>query len=667
MKKLLAILTLIAFFGCAEKNHELKLPALITNNMVLQQKSMVNLWGWSDARAKINIEASWGKNAEAFTSNDGKWTATIETLAFGGPYTIKIKAGLTEKVIDNVMIGEVWLCSGQSNMEMPLKGWPPNDTITNSAGEIASSNNPGIRMFTVVKNTSVKPLEECKGTWEISSPETAGNFSATAYYFGLKLNKELGIPVGLIHSSWGGTPAESWTSPDLIGIVQGYESVSDDLKKAIESGAAYDKFLSTLDKIPLENLPKEHPFQNLNLNDSAFLAATLDLSGWKEIKIPQLWENAGLPGFDGVVWFEKDFEFNGLITDEIEFNLGPVDDMDATYLNGVKIGSNELDGLYQLERNYKVPAGLLKKGTNRLAVKVTDTRGGGGIYGKTNPVLIKGEKVLVDLGGTWKFKPAATLRGTDLFVYGEGGKSFDAFKGSVMVANEYSPTTLYNAMIAPLVPYTLKGAIWYQGESNVGRGKQYETLFPTMITGWRKAWNQGNFPFYYVQIAPFNYGDDANERTAELRDAQFKTLSMVNTGMAVTMDIGNPVNIHPANKKDVGTRLALWALNKDYGKSDVVFSGPLYKSVTFSGEKAEVEFSFAESGLVLKGDDSFFELAGSDGVFYPAKASISESKIIVTSDKVKKATQVRYAWADDCVPNLFNGAGLPASPFKTVK
>lgn len=664
MKKLFALAIVIFMIGCTVKNPEIKLPAVISDNMVLQQNKQVNLWGWSEAKARITVEASWGKSAEAVTGADGKWMVQLETPAAGGPFSVTIKSGETEKLINNVMVGEVWLCSGQSNMEMPLKGWAPNDTINFSASEIASSDYPGIRMFTVTKSTAAAPLDDCNGTWVVSSPATSGDFSATAYFFGLKLHKELGIPVGLIHSSWGGTPAESWTSGELIGSVPGYESFAAEIQENQKNLKEFEAFLAKLENIPFDKLPKENPFTDLNLNDSAFLSA--DVSSWKEMTVPQTWENAGLPGFDGIAWFIRDFEYDGSVYPEgVELYLGPVDDMDATYINGQKIGSNEVSGVWSLERVYPIPEDLLKKGTNRIAVKVTDNQGGGGIYGKKNPAIIKGDKVLADFGGAWKYKPAALFRSSTVYVYGEGEKSYEGFTGKTITMNEYTPTMLYNAMIAPLVNYTLEGAIWYQGEANVGRGKQYETLFPAMITSWRNAWKQGDFPFYYVQIAPYNYGENANETTAELRDAQLKTLSLANTGMAVTMDIGNPVNIHPANKKDVGERLAFWALDKTYKKEGVVCSGPLFKKAVFNGAQAEVEFDYG-TGLELRGKESFFEIAGPDGIFHPAKATVDHDKIVAISDKVKEAKQIRYAWADDCVPNLFNGAGLPASPFKSV-
>lgn len=667
MKKLTWIAMLILIISCSKQNPEIKLPALFSDNMVMQQEAQVNVWGWSKAGAEITVEASWGATATTKAGTDGKWMTSIETPSFGGPFNVSVKSGAETKTITNVMIGEVWLCSGQSNMEMPMKGWPPRDTIWGHETEIANSGNYNIRMFTVTKSVAIKPTSDCIGSWEVSSPENTGNFSATAWYFGKKISSELGVPVGLIHSSWGGTPAEAWTSIDNVETVDGYTNIRQKLEDAADDYEKFEEYITKMDFIPFTTLPKERPYENLNLNDSAFVATSLNISTWRTMNIPSLWEADGLPGYDGIVWLERDFEYNDDVYPEgLELYIGAVDDMDATYLNGVKLGSMEYDGVYNIERKYPIPQGLLKKGNNRVAVKVTDTGGGGGIFGPSAPAVVKGENRLVELGGEWKYMPCAVFYKGKVVIYGEGEKSYDSAPHVEFAIDQNAPTSLYNGMIAPLVPYTMKGAIWYQGEANVGRGKQYETLFPTMITNWRKDWDQGNFPFYFVQIAPYNYGVDANESTAALRDAQFKTLSLENTGMVVTMDIGNPGNIHPGNKKDVGERLALWALAKDYNQEGVVCSGPLYKSASFNKNTVEIEFDYAESGLVLNSSDSFFEIAGTDGEFYSAKAKTEGSKIVVSSPKVKDAKQVRYGWADDCEPNLFNAEGLPASPFKAI-
>lgn len=666
MKNLLLITSLLILFACESNKNEISLPALISNNMVLQQNTDAKLWGWSKAGAKIEIETSWGFEVKTTTNSDGKWEVIVKTPSYGGPYTIEIESGNNEILINNVMIGEVWLCSGQSNMEMPLQGFLPNDTIQGSANTIANSTNPNIRMFTVAKHFAINPEKNCVGNWKESKPENAKDFSATAYFFGKKLYDELGIPIGLIQSSWGGTPAESWTSSEYIERIEEYENFSEDLIEAQANYKKLDAFVNQLQALSIADLPKEKPYEGIDLNDEKFLSPNLDISSWKTIKVPSLWENNEMPGFDGIVWLQKEFDFNGDITSsDIELYLGPIDDMDATYLNGVKIGSHEITGVYNVDRTYPIPANTLLKGKNRVAVRIIDTGGGGGIYGVEAPKLTSNKKKIIDLGGDWNYLPIATLYSNKIIQYGENELSYEASPKMKIVLDQYAPTVLYNGMIEPLLPYSIKGAIWYQGESNIGRGKQYESLFPNMISNWRDKWNQGDFPFYYVQIAPYYYGPDSDEPTAELRDAQLKTLSLKNTGMVVTMDIGNPTNIHPSNKTDVGERLALWALAKDYNK-EVVYSGPIFKKATFQKNVVEIEFDFAEGGLVLKGDETFVEIAGSNGKFYPAKVKIAGNKLVANSMKVRNAKQIRYAWADDCEPNLFNIEGLPASPFKAI-
>ncbi|MBN2807231.1 MAG: glycosyl hydrolase family 2, partial [Prolixibacteraceae bacterium] len=645
MKKFIlwaAILTLVA---CSGEKPELKLPSLVSDHMVLQQNTTVNFWGWNTPGKEVTVVCDWGAEATSTTDANGKWQLQLETPAFGGPYNVSVSSGKTKIEISDVLIGEVWICSGQSNMEMPLKGWPPNDTIEGSAKAIAHSANDQLRMFTVTRRVAMSPADDCIGRWELSHPETAGNFSATAYFFGKQLQETLGIPVGLIHSSWGGTVAEAWTSLQEVSTVEGFEDFAERAENARADYQKYQVFLSKLEKIPFSSLPLDQPFANLNLNDSAYVNPSTDLSTWKTLEVPGLWETSVLPGFDGVVWVQKDFEYDGTVYPEgLELYLGPIDDMDATYLNGVKLGSNEKAGVYQLERSYAIPQGLLREGMNRVAVKITDTGGGGGIYGFNAPAIVKAGERLLDLGGTWNYQPIAIFNDQNLVVFAEGELSYDAMPKLSVSFDQNTPTVLYNGMIHPLLPYAIKGAIWYQGESNVGRGAQYESLFPTMISNWRIDWQQGAFPFYFVQISPYDYGTDADESVSALRFAQFKTLELENTGMVVTMDIGNPKNIHPANKNDVGKRLALWALSKTYQQEGIVCSGPLFKQAEFNKQKVEIQFDYAENGLVMSDGKSYFEIAGNDGVFYPAKAEIKGSVVVLSSPKVKDAASVRYAW-----------------------
>lgn len=665
MKKLLLWAVLLSFMACTDDQPALKLPALVSDHMVLQQEAMVNFWGWNAPGKEVSIQSDWGIDARTTTNPDGKWLIQVETPSFGGPYKVIVSSGKTSIEINDVMIGEVWVCSGQSNMEMPMKGWPPRDSIEGSAQAIAASANSQLRMFTLNRRVAMSPADDCTGSWEVSSPVTAGNFSATAFFFGRKIQEELGVPVGLIHSSWGGTPAEAWTSLPVVSTIDGFQDYAQRAESALADYDLYLEFLENLESIPFSSLPADQPFANLNLKDSAYIDASIDLSVWKQLEVPGLWETEALPGFDGVVWLQKDFEFDGSVYPEgLELYLGPIDDMDATYLNGVKLGSNEKAGVYQLERSYAIPQGLLREGSNRISVKVTDTGGGGGIYGIKTPALLKAGERLLDLGGKWHYKPVAIYNDQNLLVFGEGELSYEALPKLSVSFDQNSPTVLYNGMIHPLLNYVIKGAIWYQGESNVGRGLQYETLFPAMISNWRNDWKLGAFPFYFVQIAPYNYGPDANESVSALRIAQLKTVELENTGMVVTMDIGNPQNIHPANKHDVGGRLALWALSKTYQNEGMVFSGPLFKNAEFKKHQVEVFFNYAENGLVLSNGDNYFEIAGTDGVYYPARPIINGTSVLLTSPKVKEAASVRYAWCDDCVPNLFNAEGLPASPFR---
>lgn len=664
MKNLFLFLSIVLLAACSTKQDELKLPSIVSDNMVLQQQKQVNLWGWSNPEASVTIDASWGATANATASPEGEWLAQIETPTFGGPYTITFKTGSKEITVTNVLIGEVWLCSGQSNMEMPMKGWP-GGPIENSEEDIANANYPDIRMFTVKQRISLEPVDDCVGSWEVTTPETVGNFSATGYYYGLKLYKELEIPVGLIHSSWGGTPAESWTNLEFISKVDGFQKYAQELTEGRESYQAFMAFLASLKNIPMEDLPADAPYVDLDLNNASFIGDEELKEGWNDLEIPGLWEGTVLPGFDGVVWLAKEFEYNG-DGNSLKLYLGPVDDMDVTYLNGVRIGSHELTGFYSVPRTYDIPEGVLKNGVNRILVKVIDSGGGGGIFGRSAPAVLNNEERIIELGGNWKFKPAAVFQNSNIYVFGDGEKSFTGFSGRPMNFDQNSATVLYNGMISPIDNFTIQGAIWYQGEANVGRGKQYESLFPTMISCWRASWNQGDFPFYFTQIAPYDYGPNSDESVSEVRFAQLKTLALNNTGMAVTMDVGNARNIHPAKKREVGERLALWALAKTYGMEEIVYSGPLYESASFNGNKVEVTFNNIGSGLKLTDNESYFEVAGSDNKFYKATAKVNNDKITVSSPKVKAIQQVRYAWSDDCTPNLFNVEGLPASPFIAV-
>lgn len=665
MKYRIWFFTLMLISSFSHGQIKLEIPAIFGDNMVLQRNSRAELCGDALPDAKIEIAASWGEQLTAEAGSDGKWNIGIPTPDAGGPYELKIISGREIFTLKEILIGEVWLCSGQSNMEMPLKGWPPNDPILNSDDEIAKADFPEIRLFTVQRKVSAEKLDDVTGAWNSCTPETASSFSATAYFFGRKLYEELQIPIGLIHSSWGGTPAEAWTDVKFLKDVPGFQDFAEQLEEMIPRQNEFKTWLDGHPTVKIEDINSPTEFVDIDFGDAAFSAGKAN-ENWGEIELPVTWESTEVGNFDGAVWFAKSVdipaEWDGR---ELVLELGPIDDMDATYVNGKKVGGYETGGHWQTVRKYKVSSEILLEGENKIAVRVIDTQGGGGIYGKESSMKIYPADEInsaISLAGIWKYYPVAEYTGGKFYLYSKSENELKFRPGFIVSVNANSPTMLYNAMIHPISGYTIRGAIWYQGESNTGRAAQYEKLFPAMIQSWRSAWGY-DFPFYFTQIAPYRYGDDANSQ--ELRDAQRKSLAVPKTGMAVTLDIGNVENIHPANKQDVGKRLALWALKNDYGKS-VLPSGPLYKTMKINGDKISLEFDYTGEGLVLKeAEKSEFLIAGEDRIFHPAEAVIARDKVVVWSEEIKNPKSVRYSWSNTSGAQLFNKEGLPASTFRT--
>ena len=462
--KRIVFLFFILFLSNTAVSAKVSLPAMFTSHMVLQQRAENRIWGKADPGSRIELTTGWdGRRYQGLADKEGDWQIEFITPAYGGPYTIDISDGDTIR-LDDILIGEVWLCSGQSNMEMPLAGW---GEVTNFKEEIANANYPQIRLLQTEHVTSNVPLENValnSAGWEVCSPQTVADFSSVAYFFAREIYKKTNVPIGLIHTSWGGTVAEAWVS-----------------------------------KTSLSSMPD-----------------------FKEV--------------------------------------------------GTKLLEND--------------------GPNR-------------------------------------------------------------------------PTVLYNAMIHPFINYRIKGVIWYQGESNADRAEQYQTLFPLLIRDWRAQWGSGDFPFYFVQLANFMKKDEGvvqQSNWAELREAQRQTLAVPNTGMAVSIDIGDAEDIHPKNKYEVGRRLALIALNRSYGEKNE-YSGPMVKSLKKKKSEIHVKFDHA-AGLNSKGTLAGFSVAGSDGIFHPAEARIVSGRVVVTSAVVNDAVEIRYGWANNPDANLYNGAGLPASPFR---
>lgn len=643
MKKVCLIIVAVSVFFI-DASAQLQLPDIISDSMVLQQNTNAPIWGWASAGEKVEVSGSWSnKPMKTLADKDGKWMVKLATPKAGGPYDVTIKANET-KTLHGILIGEVWICSGQSNMEMPLAGWGESTPVNNSAQEIAKANYPAMRLFVAQKKVAFSPQQNVKGKWQTCSPATVAQFSAAGYFFGLELFNHLHVPVGLMDVTWGGTIAEAWTSEASLRTMGDFNKDLDQIKL----------MATHADEMMAKDKRNEAAWKEALAQNNNDFANDITDTSWHIMSLPTTWENAGYPDLDGIAWFKKTIDVPASWAGkQLKLDLGPIDDNDVTYFNGSAVDSTMKEGSWMAERHYVIPADLVKAGKNFIAVKVIDNAGNGGIYGK------KEQLKLYPAG--WNVNDGIHLSGDWLF-------KIEAIKPKpAMSNNPNQPSVLYNGMIAPLVPFAIKGAIWYQGESNVGRARQYETLFPLLISDWRKQWKEGKFPFYFVQIAPYNYGGDSTQAAA-LRDAQRRTLNeSENTGMAVTMDIGNTTNIHPADKQDVGKRLAYWALNKTYGEKNVVYSGPLYKSMEVKGNKIIVSFTNTDGGLTSNNKPlKDFEILGADNTWKPATANIEGDKIVVQSADIAKPIAVRYAFYSYAEGSLFNGKGLPASSFTSV-
>ena len=658
---LIHFLFFLPSFAFQDKNDtiSLQLTSLFSDHMVLQQKSNVKFWGTDKPNNEITISTSWENESKTIVDINGHWNVSIGTPSAGGPFKIEIKSNQHKIVLNDIMIGEVWLASGQSNMEMTLMGWPPNDIINNADEEIAKSSNSKIRMFNVEKQISINPLGDVKGSWKVSSPEETKNFSASAYFFAKELFKKLQVPIGIINSSWGGTPAESWTSKKTIDTFNEFKSVT----QSINTSDLFKNELKWFSQFKAIGIPTTNEqWINLNLLDNLIVEKSYNDSDWEEIQLPGRYDNQINGGeFNGAVWFRKNIVIDNLDSDYI-LTIGAVDDMDETYVNGHKIGGLIGMGFWNKKREFKIPKSILKKGNNTIAVRAIDAEGVGEIIGPMT--LSNDNNIKVSLNGNWKYKLIAEIYNNKFYLYGINNIDFNSRIKTIKL-NSGVPTVLYNGMINPLVPYTIKGVIWYQGESNVGRADQYENLFPAMIRDWREKWNY-DFPFYYVQIAPYQYNinkDSSLDQSQELREAQRNSLKTKNTGMVVTMDIGNFNNIHPSNKQDIGSRLARLALSNNYS-INIVPSGPIFNGLKVIGSKLILEFENPGSRLISKGDLLGFEIAGADKKYVFANATIINNQVELYSDKIKNPLYARYAWKDKAVPSLFNLEGLPASSFK---
>ena len=698
-KNYISILSFLLFVSCSidKKESELILASIFSDSLVLQQMYDTALWGKSKPNEIITVKGSWGKEASTQSNEKGDWELKLSTPKAGGPYTITIQTSNNSILLKDVMIGEVWLSSGQSNME-----WKMNqcvNCIDNQDEEISKVNNNEIRMFTVPMDLSGELIKKSK--WLVANPKNAEEFSATAYYFARKLNKELKIPIGIVNTSWGGTRVEAWTSnrklmsisstKDKVPEEQDYDLLQIEFKRLNDSIklAVQNKFGFKTFEIPEwtedETLWEfyEKGWSNFDIEDKEFREVNFDDSNWSqweskytdygninyqsEGRFESAFEESNKLLSDGVIWFRTKIIIDDISEDyQLVVEKG-IDDTDQTYFNGELIGNTFS---WSRKRSYNIPKELLIKGENVLAVRISDLRGGGGF---NSPVIIKNSKIKKQLVfSEFKFKHHAFIINASSVIIHNLSHEELIKKSSYLLDNipmQYrindpnGYSALFKKMLTPVMPYTIKGTIWYQGESNVDNNYEYQELFTGMIEDWRENWGY-DFSFYYVQIAPFKYG--VFQESQKLREAQRKTLKTTSkTGMVVLMDIGEEEDIHPHNKQDVGKRLALLALEKDY-EYDIISSGPLYKSHEIFKNYIDIDFDHKGSGLNSTGKLEDFEIAGEDKIFYPALAEIIDNKVRVSSSMIKYPKHVRYGWKNWTVGTLFNKEGLPASSFNSI-
>ena len=624
----------------AQTATNVRLPRLVADHMVLQRDRPVGVWGWADPGGRVTVRLA-GASASATVGADRTWRAELPAMGAGGPYTMTVDGARTTTVRD-VLVGEVWLASGQSNMEFPLR------RVDGAEAEVAAAQYPEIRLFSVPYRWALTPQDDLDGgAWEPATPESAAGFSAVAYLFGRQLHAELGVPVGLIDASWGGSAAEAWVSaaalttlPDVEPLAAPYvadpQATADSLDAENDAGlAAWAGEMQSADA-GFAARP--------TWRDPAF-----EPDGWGTMALPGRWEENGLPSFNGTVWFRRTVtlpaDWAGA---DLEFRTERIEDQDSTWVNGVAIGSRTQVGD---ARRYRVPADILRPGENVITVWVHDRTGFGGL---TAPVeLVHPDGRTMPLDGPWRYRVGTQI--------GPG-------PAQPRLLWHQQPGLLFNGLIAPLTASSIRGALWYQGESNTRRAFGYRTLLPTLVADWRDRWAEGAFPFLVVQLPNFHgRGDDPNEPSswAELREAQSMIRRLPNTGVTVTIDLGDPDDIHPTNKQDVADRLARQALADVYGRA-VVGAGPTVLGRWREGEAVRLLFGGVGGGLVARGGAlDGFAVAGSDRRFVWADARIEGRTVVVSSPAVADPVAVRYGWADNPAVTLYNAEGLPAEPFRT--
>ena len=605
------------------------------DNMVLQRGKVNTIWGWSDPGDKVQVQVG-RMHASGVAGTDRRWEVKIHSPHAGGPYTVTIKGHSTVE-LHNVLVGDVWLCGGQSNMQVGLRG------VRNADEEIKAANFSEIRFYSVAQRAAYHHVSVPEGTWEVVSPEIADRLSAVAYYFARKVQHEIHVPIGLVVDAVGGTPAEAWTSAEALRPLKDFDVPLAELEKRTATGGPeYGNYVM-------------HWYDQYDVGlKGNWSAADFDDSKWKSVDIPGGFAELGVPDTPAVVWFRREIMLPETIPPgRTSILLGSIERMDTVYINGKQVGAS---AWVENPRAYAIPDGLLKPGKNILAIRVLKTKPQGGFLGKPEDLhLLLADKTIIPLAGKWRGQMSVDARPPQALPIGYQN-------WPVM------PSVLYEGMLAPIAPLSITGALWYQGEENSDRGFQYRKIMPVMIADWRKLFAQGDFPFYIVSLPAFHKHSDIpiDDTWAETRESQALVAASVhNSCLAVTIDTGDPDNIHPKDKLPVGERLAFCALAKQYRKK-VVYSGPTLALVHRLPGSIRLKFKHTDGGLFVKGDKlGEFAIAGEDQKWYWADARIHGNTVIVSSPSVPEPKAVRYAWQGNPAATLFNGAGLPAVPFRT--
>jgi sialate O-acetylesterase len=608
---------------------------IFSDNMVLQRGKKNTIWGWSDPGDQVRVEIA-GKHASGVAGLDRRWQVRIQPPAVGGPYTIRI-SGHHSVELHNVLVGDVWLCGGQSNMQLALP------RVLNGEEEVKAANFPEIRFFTVAPRSAYHHTDVVEGSWKVVSPETADHVSAVAYYFARKVQQEIHVPIGLVVDALGGTPAEAWTSAAALRPLKDF-----------------DVPLAQLEKLAAANAPEYgnhvmHWYDEYDVGvKENWGAANFDDSLWKSVEIPGGFSDLGVPETPAVAWFRREFVApDPLPAGRASLFLGSIERMDTAYINGTIVGAS---AWVENPRVYSIPDGVLKPGKNVIAVRVLKTKPQGGFLAKPDELRLElGDKTSIGLAGQWKGRLSLDARPPHPLPIG--------YENWPVI-----PSVLYEGMLVPIAPLAITGALWYQGEQNSERGFQYRKILPITIANWRKLFGQGDFPFYIVSLPEFRHRSTTptDDAWAETRESQAITAASVpNSCLAVTIDTGDPENLHPKDKQPVGERLALCALAKHYHKK-IVYSGPTLASVERLPGSIRLHFAHTDGGLVVRGDKlEEFSIAGEDRKWYWAEARVEGKTVVLSSPSVPDPKEVRYAWQSGPKPTLFNGAGLPAGPFRT--